>query len=401
MGGDHVEVEFEGNVGLFLDREAHLFELLRRFADIRKKPQIKLQDILMCVLFMPFFSLTSLLGLDRTTRKCSFKRLFRSERKMVVSDSTVARVLNWLDEAQVQQLQRAFLGMFERHHLSKRELVPGGKARRLGIIDGSCMGTHYLSMLDLCGKTDYPVMLLPYPKQGKELPTSQLLLRQAKTTLGPQFPELLLLDGEYFTRNIFEEVAFCKAHLLIKSKEPFRDVHKDAQLLFQAKEKFRGDIIEESGFDSQRCCHWSIQITSGEFADFPLQVAHLVEDYPKRKTNRHVECWIVTTDLSLLPAEIREAAHLRWHVENNVFKRLSKQSGTKRFHFKDPTRFYSLLRLFCTAVALFDMMIAILQRSEKRFKAILNGIKLTWNNLFSRLAESFSEGALTGDYPGG
>ena len=63
---------------IFLDREAHLFELLRRFADIRKKPQIKLQDILMCVLFMPFFSLTSLLGLDRTTRKCSFKSLFRS-----------------------------------------------------------------------------------------------------------------------------------------------------------------------------------------------------------------------------------------------------------------------------------------------------------------------------------
>lgn len=33
-----------------------------------------------------FFSLTSLLGLDRTTRKSSFKRLFRSERTMVVSD---------------------------------------------------------------------------------------------------------------------------------------------------------------------------------------------------------------------------------------------------------------------------------------------------------------------------
>jgi hypothetical protein len=392
-------VEIKANVGLFLSREAHLFDQLRRFADIRKKPQIRLQDILMCVLFMPFFSLTSLLGLDRTTRKSSFKELFRSERKMVVSDSTVARVLNWLDEGQVQQFQRAFLQMFEHHRLAKRELVPGGKARRIGIIDGSCMGTHYLSMLDLCGKTDYPVMLLPYAKQGKELPTSRLLLQQAKTTLGSQFPELLLLDGEYFTKNIFDEVASAKAFLLIKSKEPFRDVHQDAQLLFQAKERFPGDIIEESGFDVGRCCQWSIEITSGQFAGFPLQVAHLVEDYPKRKADRHVECWIVITDLSLLPREIREAAHLRWHVENNVFKRLSKQSGTKRFHFKDPTRFYSLLRIFCAAVALFDMLIAILQREQEQFKRILNGIKATWNNIFSQLAESFSEGALAGDWP--
>ncbi len=394
-------MEINGTVGLFLSREAHLFDQLRRFTDIRKKPQIRLQDILASLLFMPFFSLTSLLGLDRTTRTRSFKRLFRSQRKMVVSDSTIERVLNWLDEGQVQQFQPAFLQVFERHSLAKRELVPKGKARRIGIIDGSCMGTHYLSMLDLCGKTDYPVMLLPYDKQGKELPTSRLLLGRAKATLGPQFPELLLLDGEYFTRNFFEEVASCNAHLLIKCKEPFRDVHQDAQRLFQAKDKFPGDIIEESGFDADHICSWSIQITSGEFAGFPVQVAHLVEDYPKRKANQHMECWIVTTDLSLLPREIREAAHLRWHVENHVFKRLSKQSGTKRFHFKDPRRFYSLLRLFCAAVALFDMLIAILQRAEEQFKGVLDGIKATWNNIFSQLAENFSEGLLAGDHPGG
>jgi len=276
------------DAGLFLTREAHLFDTATRFADIRKKPQIRLQDIIVSVLFMPFF------GLDRTTRTGSLKRLFRS------------------------------LGTFEHHHLAKRELVPKGMTRRIGIIDGSCMGTHYLSMLDLCGKTDYPVMFLPYDKQGKELPTSQRLLQLAKTTLGAQFPDLLLLDGAYFTRTVFTGVAACNAHLLIKSEQPFREVHRDAQLLFRSKDAFRGDIIEESGFDIERCCRWSIEITTGEFAGFPLQVAHLVEDYPKRASNRHLECWIVTTDLSLRPAEIREAAHLRWHVENNVFSRLAE-----------------------------------------------------------------------------
>jgi len=257
-----VEAKFEGKLGLFLDREAGLFHQLKQFTDIRKKPHIRLQDILASLLSMPFFGLTSLLSLDRTTRTRAFKRLFRCTRKMVVSDSTMARVIGWLREDQVQQFQRVFLPMFERHRVAKRELVPNGKARRIGIIDGSCMGSHYLSMLDLCGKTDYPVMLLPYDKLGKELPTSRLLLGQAKLTLGAQFPELLLLDGEYFTRNFFEEVASCKAHLLIKSKEPFRDVHQDAQRLFQAKDKFPDGILEEHGFDSARLCSWSLQITS-------------------------------------------------------------------------------------------------------------------------------------------
>lgn len=304
-------MENERDVGRLLDREAHLFDQVARFMDIRKKPQIRLQDIIMCLLFMPFFSLTSLLGLGRTARKYSFKRLFASQRKMVVSATTVARVLNWLDETQAQQLQGAFLEMFDHHGLAKRELMPGGKARRLGIIDGSCMGDHYLSMLNLRGKTYYHVMLVPYAKQGKELPASRLLLQHATTTLGAQFPELLLLDGEYFTRIILDEVASAKACLLIKNKEPFRDVHQDTQLLFKAKARLPDGIIEESGFDVERCCHWSIEITSGQLVAYPVQVAHLVEDYPKRKGNTHVECWIVTTEMSPLPSEIRQAAHLR------------------------------------------------------------------------------------------
>jgi hypothetical protein len=51
------------------------------------------------------------------------------------------------------------------------------------------------------------------------------------------------------------------------------------------------------------------------------------------------------------------------------------------------------------------MIVAILQRAQKRFKSILAGIKLTWNKLFSRLAENFSSGhsqhQRPGDPPGG
>lgn len=81
-------------------------------------------------------------------------------------------------------------------------------------------------------------------------------------------------------------------------------------------------------------------------------------------------------------------------MENNVFKRLSKQYGTKRFHFKDTKRIYSLLRLLCAAVALFDMLLAILQRAPQQLKWILNGINVTWNNVFSQQEETFREKCL-------
>jgi hypothetical protein len=45
------------------------------------------------------------------------------------------------------------------------------------------------------------------------------------------------------------------------------------------------------------------------------------------------------------------------------------------------------------------MLITVLQREQKQFKRILNGIKATWNNIISQLAERFLEGSLAGDCP--
>ena len=64
-----------------------------------------------------------------------------------------------------------------------------------------------------------------------------------------------------------------------------------------------------------------------------------------------MSCWIVTTDSELTLEEVREAAHQRWEIENNVFKRISHLAGTKRFYFKDPRQFFNLLHIFLAAVA--------------------------------------------------
>ncbi|MFW5955396.1 MAG: hypothetical protein ACOCSK_01505 [Rhodothermales bacterium] len=47
----------------------------------------------------------------------------------------------------------------------------------------------------------------------------------------------------------------------------------------------------DSDFDKERWCSWTVERTSGEFADFPVQVVRLTEHYPKRSRNRTVVTW--------------------------------------------------------------------------------------------------------------
>jgi len=381
------------NFAVLLKEKLKIFSLIKLFPDIRKNPEIPLRDIILSLFLMPFFGLTSLLSLDREARKKQFKKLFGSKRKMVASDSTLKRALSWLSRKMAIVFLLGFLKVFEKEGLSIKKLTQEGPYRRIGIVDGSFMGSHYLVTLNLSGKTDYPAMVEECEKRGKELPAASVLLRNAKKLLGNSFPNLLLFDSLYFNKPHFDLVRKgLGAHLLIKSSDPsFREVLKDADFFFQNKDLVDVPILEKEGFDSVRICSWKIQITSGDFAGYPIQIAHLTEYYPKRKKDKHPEAWIVTTDLSLSPAELREAAHLRWHVENNVFKRISHLSGTKRFYFKDSMPFFNLLRFFFAAIAAYDILLYILKRNEKEFKALLNGIKPTWKNIFSQIAETFEE----------
>ena len=146
-------------------------------------------------------------------------------------------------------------------------------------------------------------------------------------------------------------------------------------------------ISSSSDFDEQRWCSWVVERTSGEFANFALQVVRLTEHYPKRSRNREVVTWIVTTNLGLSCSQTRETAHLRRQIENNVFKRMSHLCGTKRFWSKDPRAYFTMARLFAAAVAAFDAFISIIRTDPSRYNRIMNGAKFTWKNFFSQLNE--------------
>jgi hypothetical protein len=377
-----------------LKKKLGVFAKIESITDIRKNPVIKLYTIIMSILLMPFYNLKSLLAFDSFARKKSFKRLFDCKRKMVASDSTINRALRWMNPCEIIEFQQSLVSLYKHNHYKRIQLVNNGEYKSIGIIDGSCMSNHYLSAFVLSGKIEYPLIIENCKKRGKELPVSKVLLDKAKKILGNDFPHLILVDALYFNENSFKRVREKDSHILIKCKEPeFRDVLKNARFIFNAKDDVTDKVSTASGFDSQRMCSWNIEITNGEFAGYPINIAHLTENYPLAKDDKsHIECWIVTTDLSLSPAEIREAAHLRWHIENDVFKRLSHLVGTKTFYFKDPKPFFNLLRLLCLSLVVYGILIYSLQSNTGFFNKIRNGIKPTWRNIFSQLDELLYDG---------
>ena len=370
-------------------RESFLNEpLFEGFTDIRRRPRIRLQTILTSLFAMPFFGMRSLLSNDRQARTVRYKKLFGCQRKMVSSDSTFARVLRWLKLSEAQEFLLRFLARFEERDLLRKRLSSKGRPRRVGILDGTYMGGHWLVTLCLAGQINYPVMTRRCANQGDEQTVARRMMQEATVALGEQRPDLWLLDGLYFNANTIKIARQQGAEVLFKVKDPeFRTVIADAQNLFQ---HYGGDE-EDSGWDEQRQCRWSVHKTIDRFADYRVQIVELQECYPKRKKDREVSSWIVTTDMELTLEEVREAGHQRWQIENNVFKRISHLSGTKSFYFKDPRQFFNLLNIFLAAVAVMDYILTLLRAHERLFDALRAGIKPTWRNLFSRIQEVLYE----------
>lgn len=384
----------EKKFATFLKDTLAVSRLTECFREFRTNPDIPLRHIIGTILWMPFLGARSLLGVDRLARTPSVRALFGlTERKMVVSDTTIKRVLKRCSPQWSRTALLRLAAPLERLRMLKRALVHRGTPRRMGLVDGSYLGKQPCVCLTLLGSVRVPVMLEPH-SEGKELPVAQRLLRRAPRLLGSRSPQLWLCDALYFTKDTFRLVRAQGAHLVVKaSSSEFRDTLRDAAALFAGAGGAVEGIPHAQGIDSERQCSWQIKETSGSFADFPIRVLWLHEHYFKRRSNQSVTTWIVTTDPDLSSAEIREAAHLRWQIENNVFKRMAHHSATKRLWCDDTDVLMTLLRLFCAATAVFDAFTAfILSHTAAERNTILDGIKPTWANIFSQVATFFSFG---------
>lgn len=168
---------------------------------------------------------------------------------------------------------------------------------------------------------------MPYKSRGHELNTAHALLDTISRGVKKEIPEMFLPDGLCFTKNIFEKIGQMGSKLLIKRKNSdFRSVLYDSGILLAAN----GDENRVQGFDRQRMRNYTIDVVKQEFAYYQAQVAHVVEEYVKKTQGKNREnFWVITTDLTLDYQEIRQAAHLRREIENNMFKNLNEHCGTK------------------------------------------------------------------------
>ena len=359
------------------------------FTDIRTTPCIDLSEIILTVCLMPLVEAKSLLRLDFYSRLPFVKRLFantRAEDSPICSDTTVQRVMRWLDEGESRRFLERMWEPIKDHQADQYQLYPGGPKRRIVVGDGSVMGSHHICAFALVSNSmSYPFMIEGTAGAGHELTTAKTMIPRIPRILGEgRTPDLLLYDYLGFTSTLFETATAAGMHVLVKGGDSeFRDLLTDARALFGAPQQ-ESDEQAQWHFDLNRLWCWRLEETSGTFAGIPVRVARLVEYNPKDQAPSQVS-WIVTTDFSLSPGELREAAHVRWSIENNVFKKLSSLVATKRFHFKAQRPFLTLLRVVCAALAAYDLTVLMVDHRNADDKGLLGPVKRTYGMMYLRL----------------
>lgn len=374
-----------------LEKVVRLRERVERcFSDIRTAPTIPLSEIILTLCLMPLLEVKSLLRLDAATRVTDMKRLFGKASlglRQLCSDSTMQRVLRWLVPEEASRFLFSLLRVLRRQDADGLHLVPGGPKRRIVVGDGSVMGNHHVVAYALIadGGT-YPCMIEGTPGRGHELKRAKEMVHRLPARFPKRHaPQLLLYDYLGFTTAMFRAARTAGMHILVKGGDShFRGLINDARLLFDVDDPDAEG--QSSSFDEQRLSSWELEETSGTFADYPVRVARLVE-YASKGDNRDVPrvSWIVTTDFSLSRRELREAAHVRWSIENNVFKRLSGTVATKRFHFKEQQPFITMLRIVCAAIVAYDVLSFMMDRLSAGRKGWIGPMKLTYGVVFAAI----------------
>ncbi len=323
----------------------------------------------------------SLLRVDQIARTDGFKRWHKSERKMVASDSTIERSLKGFDLFPVRGMLKEIYRKLRDEKTLETKLQSGRKLI-VGITDGSGFGKFMGCVLAIAGKINIAVDVELY-RRGKELEASRNVLSRSGKQLGRGFVNIVVGDGLYITK---ENIKQCKEELgcdvLIKTGEERLAIIGDARGLFFGRKAHRHDNIERmEGIDYERSVKYKIT-ACGDFQwqDIPynLKVAYVEEEKlkPKPGEKKTESFWVVTTDESLTGEEMRELAHLRWQIENNVFRRLNGLVRSKRCYTHNRHVRESLLLIWFVGFALFGYY--LMEEGLKNLSLKFKGMKKTW-----------------------
>ena len=301
--------------------------------DKRKRPEIPTAQIFGSVTEMPVFGQKTLLGVDAFLKTPEALKWHGSDRQMVASDTTIERVSEGIDSSSVQTVGYEVIDKGDELALWDLKL-PSGRRLRLGIMDGHWAGGIWASVLALAGKSSGVVDLECYPGRGHELEASRKVLRRAFRKLGKGFFGIVAGDGLYASRKDFKLCLDQGSHLLVKTDEETLTVIEDASCLFKARgaKDFEG-IGWKEGYDQRRQIDYEVWWAEGfEWQGLKMTAAWVKEHHhqPPKGQPQDTAFWVLTTATGLTGEDLREIAHLRWEIENNIFKRLNFLVGSKR-----------------------------------------------------------------------
>lgn len=334
----------------------NMYAAKSKMKDGRKQPQIAPSVIFLSLILMVLFKKRSLLKLDQFMRMVSARNFFGREKRVAVSDSTIARSLGTYSIPPLRKYLKSVYIKAKQNGKCKIDVC--GRKLKAACVDGSQFGGFYGCVLQSLGEANLMLDIEPTTGKGKELPTTRAMLERVFVEYGDGFVELFLLDGLYKDKKNINLILSHKSHALIKTEETRLNIIQDANGLFTHWEKFPG-VNYEKGFDIDRLCEYQVW-SCGDFkhngVDKLMKVAHVKESYIKE--DREEDFWVLTTDESLSGLQMRECGHIRWRIENNGFKAFDDQTNCDHVYTHDDHTFVALiLMLFIgwNLLLLFDL----------------------------------------------
>lgn len=320
--------------------------------DARKNPEITAAAIYKTLVCGTVVGCRSVLQVDQQGRFPAFKELVGSDRYMTASDSTILRALSEWDLDRARMANYAARVRIQQEGLGHVRLS-SGRSIKLAIVDGTNVGGHWMSTLGFAGVVKFqPVDLEPSEGRGHELITSRALMMRAAEKLGRGFASHMGYDGLMVDRIDLAYIRKCLgSHLVVKTRE------EDSLEIVQSSKavwsklpkaelrKLGVEMIE--GVDEERGVVYEVYAQGGimwQGLNLPLKLAWVKMKHLKGRLKGQTETfWVITTDESLTAAELREIAHLRWRIENNAFKELNEQMGSKRGYIQDAHTKHALM----------------------------------------------------------
>lgn len=305
--------------------------ILNSTPEKRKSPEIGSGIVARSVAVGAGLGVESFRQLDHLLREGGVRRGLGSARERVASDTTAARVCGQMPKSWARIALRASWRMARKEGLLGVELQ--GKRLRVGVIDGTMLGGFMTSVLVEAGSVAAPITLGRIPKRGKELPMSEAMLRHMAKQEGMGFLSHTLGDGLYACESYWRSCEEAGTAGVVKTDEAGSlAILQDANGLFDAPHLLPG-VEYVQALDEVRGCRYRIWAV----ADLPwsnterlLKVARVTETWLKGPfKGQTLTFWVISQDQTLDAVSLRELGHLRWFIENKVFRSFNEQAQTK------------------------------------------------------------------------